>query len=74
MDCDELRKAVFSIIKDDDPYKESKQLQLKNWCGAFLEIFDSWVKKNFRSFWIYYQMKNVGKKLIQYMVSNSIEE
>ncbi|WP_353281087.1 hypothetical protein [Wolbachia endosymbiont (group B) of Horisme vitalbata] len=45
MDCDELRKAVFSIIKDDDPYKESKQLQLKNWCGAFLEIFDSWGEK-----------------------------
>ncbi|MGL9757510.1 MAG: hypothetical protein ACR5LA_01325 [Wolbachia sp.] len=45
MDCDELRKAVFSIVKDDDPYKESKQLQLKNWCGAFLEIFDSWGEK-----------------------------
>ncbi|WP_425386624.1 hypothetical protein [Wolbachia endosymbiont (group A) of Barypeithes pellucidus] len=45
MDFDELSKAVFSIIKDDDPYKESKQLQLKNWCGAFLEIFDSWGKK-----------------------------
>lgn len=42
MDCDELRQAVFSIVKDDDPYKESKQLQLKNWCGAFLEVFDSW--------------------------------
>ncbi|WP_264337369.1 hypothetical protein [Wolbachia endosymbiont (group B) of Dolichovespula media] len=45
MDCDKLRKAVFSIVKDDDPYKESKQLQLKNWCGAFLEIFDSWGEK-----------------------------
>ncbi|OAM06474.1 MAG: hypothetical protein TV41_04045 [Wolbachia endosymbiont of Dactylopius coccus] len=45
MGCDELRKAVLSIIKDDDPYKESKQLQLKNWCGAFLEIFDSWGEK-----------------------------
>lgn len=42
MDCDELRKAVFSIIKDNDPYKESRQLQLKNWCGAFLPLFDSW--------------------------------
>lgn len=42
MDYDELRKAVFSIIKDDDPYKESKQLQLENWCGAFLPLFGTW--------------------------------
>ncbi|MFP3031491.1 MAG: hypothetical protein ACEY3M_10265, partial [Wolbachia sp.] len=42
MDCDELRKAVFSIVKDDDPYKESKQLQLENWCGAFLPLFGTW--------------------------------
>ncbi|MFT4313551.1 MAG: hypothetical protein AB3P11_00235 [Wolbachia pipientis] len=42
MDCDELRKAVFSVVKDNDPYKESKQLQLKRWCGAFLPLFDSW--------------------------------
>ncbi|MFT4327817.1 MAG: hypothetical protein AB3P07_04350 [Wolbachia pipientis] len=42
MDLDDLTKVAFSIIKDDDPYKESKQLQLKNWCGAFLEVFDSW--------------------------------
>ncbi|WP_353275714.1 hypothetical protein [Wolbachia endosymbiont (group A) of Pipizella viduata] len=42
MDYDELKEAVFSIIKDDDPYKASKQLQVKNWCGAFLNLFDSW--------------------------------
>lgn len=42
MDFDELSKAVFSTIKDDDPYKESKQLQLKDWCGAFLPLFGSW--------------------------------
>lgn len=45
MDCDELRKAVFSIVKDDDPYKESKQLQLKNWCGAFWKYLTVGVKK-----------------------------
>jgi hypothetical protein len=44
MDLDDLTKVAFSIIKDNDPYKESKQLQLKNWCGAFLEIFDGWGK------------------------------
>ncbi|MFT4314776.1 MAG: hypothetical protein AB3P11_06900 [Wolbachia pipientis] len=42
MDYDDLTKAAFSIIKDNDPYKESKQLQLKNWCGAFLPLFGSW--------------------------------
>ncbi|CAN2144536.1 hypothetical protein WSPTPLR_06950 [Wolbachia pipientis] len=42
MDFDELSKAVLSTIKDDDPYKESKQLQLKNWCGAFLPLFGTW--------------------------------
>lgn len=63
MDYDELRTAVFSTVKDDDPYKESKQLQLENWCGAFffLPLFGTWcVKQNLHSFWIYYQMKNVG--------------
>ncbi|WP_264707160.1 hypothetical protein [Wolbachia endosymbiont (group A) of Acrocera orbiculus] len=42
MDLDDLTKAAFSIIKDDDPYKESKQLQVKHWCGAFLLLFDNW--------------------------------
>ncbi|WP_353287806.1 hypothetical protein [Wolbachia endosymbiont (group B) of Gerris lacustris] len=42
MDYDDLTKAAFSIIKDNDPYKESKQLQLKNWCGAFLPLFGTW--------------------------------
>ncbi|WP_353288910.1 hypothetical protein [Wolbachia endosymbiont (group A) of Pogonocherus hispidulus] len=39
MDYDELKEAVFSIIKDDDPYKVSKQLQVKNWYSAFSGLF-----------------------------------
>lgn len=29
MDYDELKEAVFSIIKDDDPYKASTVLNIK---------------------------------------------
>lgn len=42
MDYDELREAVFSIVKDNDPCRVSKQLQLEDWCVAFLDLFDSW--------------------------------
>ncbi len=41
MDLDDLTKVAFSIIKDDDPYKESKQLQLKNWGRGYLETINT---------------------------------
>ncbi|QGT16279.1 hypothetical protein E0495_03300 [Wolbachia pipientis] len=41
MDLDDLTKAAFSIIKDDDPYKEYKQLQIKNWGRGYLEIINT---------------------------------
>lgn len=37
MDYDELREAVFSIV--NDPCRVSKQLQLEDWCVAFLDLF-----------------------------------
>ncbi|WP_353281270.1 hypothetical protein [Wolbachia endosymbiont (group A) of Andrena trimmerana] len=41
MDLDDLTKAAFSIIKDDDPYKESKQLQIRNWGRGYLETINT---------------------------------
>ncbi|WCR58420.1 hypothetical protein [Wolbachia endosymbiont of Ctenocephalides felis wCfeJ] len=41
MDLDDLTKVAFSIIKDDDPYKESKQLQIKNWGRGYLETINT---------------------------------
>ncbi|WP_353278334.1 hypothetical protein [Wolbachia endosymbiont (group B) of Longitarsus flavicornis] len=41
MDLDKLTEAAFSIIKDDDPYKASKQLQIRNWGCGYLEIINT---------------------------------
>ncbi|QJT94775.1 hypothetical protein HGO48_05380 [Wolbachia endosymbiont of Diaphorina citri] len=41
MDLDDLTKIAFSIIKDDDPYKESKQLQMRNWGRGYLETINT---------------------------------
>ncbi|WP_264336996.1 MULTISPECIES: hypothetical protein [unclassified Wolbachia] len=41
MDLDDLTNLAFSIIKDDDPYKESKQLQIKNWGRGYLETINT---------------------------------
>ncbi|MFP3024699.1 MAG: hypothetical protein ACEY3K_18190 [Wolbachia sp.] len=41
MDLDDLTKVAFSIIKDDDPYKESKQLQIRNWGRGYLELINT---------------------------------
>ncbi|WP_338406637.1 hypothetical protein [Wolbachia endosymbiont (group A) of Longitarsus flavicornis] len=41
MDLDDLTKLAFSIIKDDDPYKSSKQLQIKNWGRGYLETINT---------------------------------
>lgn len=40
MDMSELKAAVFSVIGENDPYKVSRELHLKNWCMAFLTLFD----------------------------------
>lgn len=38
MNFSEFKSAVFSIIQENDPYRESKELQLRNWCYSFFEL------------------------------------
>lgn len=35
----ELTRAVFSIVHKNDPHRESKLLQLRNWCSTFFILF-----------------------------------
>lgn len=39
MNFTKLRLAVFSIVRENDPHRESKLLQLKNWCLTFYILF-----------------------------------
>jgi hypothetical protein len=45
VDLDELTKVAFSTVRDDDPYRASKQLQIKHWCSAYLDLFSAWGEK-----------------------------
>lgn len=39
MNFTELTNAVFSIVHENDPHRESKRLQLRNWCFTFFILF-----------------------------------
>lgn len=38
MNFTEFKSAVFSVIQENDPHRESKELQLRNWCYSFFQL------------------------------------
>lgn len=49
---DELKEAIFTIVKDNDPFRVSKQLQLEDWCLAFLDFFSIMSKNQHLPFFL----------------------
>ncbi|MCM1002688.1 hypothetical protein [Wolbachia pipientis] len=42
MDYENVQKVLLTSIKEDDPYKGFKELEIKRYCIAYQTFFNRW--------------------------------
>ncbi|QXY87892.1 hypothetical protein GZ065_01440 [Wolbachia endosymbiont of Diaphorina citri] len=64
MDRGDIPEVLFSCIREDDPYRASKLLQIERWCYVKLAFASKrWQKNDIILLHKYCLMKNVGRKV-----------